>query len=176
MRIDPFRFVPIALAGWMDKSPPASRNLRKPPGERRWRLSDDQRQRLAAKARAEVATIVTTETCCAGAGDRSLNNTMGAAIAVLAAFARMWRSEIGGSEDRQRTGAGISPISGRLIQSRTQACSQYESENDVQRISDATREIDCRRRLLHHRGLYNCLIEPERNHLGNTGEVQRRER
>jgi len=75
--LDPFRFVLIALAGWMnqhqlqmiDYLPEENRVLREQLGQRRLRLTDDQRRRLAVKARglarkllAEVATIVTPET------------------------------------------------------------------------------------------------------------------
>jgi hypothetical protein len=75
--LDPLRFLLIAVAGWMNQRQlgvidylreenPA---LREKLGGRRLRLSDDQRRRLAAKARllsrrllAGVATIVTPET------------------------------------------------------------------------------------------------------------------
>jgi transposase InsO family protein len=75
--LDPFRFVLIAVAGWMDQRQlqvidylrEENRVLREQLGGRRLRLNDDQRRRLAAKAKglgrkllAEVATIVTTET------------------------------------------------------------------------------------------------------------------
>src|SRR5579863_2678710 len=73
----PFRFVLIAVAGWMnqrhlqiiDYLREENRVLREQLGGRRVRLNDDQRRRLAAKAKglgrkllAEVATIVTPET------------------------------------------------------------------------------------------------------------------
>src|SRR5579864_2337162 len=75
--LDPFRFVLIAVAGWMNQHQlhiidylrEENRVLREQLGERRVRLNDDQRRRLAAKAKwlgrklpAEVATIVTPET------------------------------------------------------------------------------------------------------------------
>lgn len=75
--LDPFRFVLIAVAGWMNQHQlqvidylrEENRVLREQLGGRRLRLSDDQRRRLAAKAKmlgrrilAEVATIVTPET------------------------------------------------------------------------------------------------------------------
>ena len=75
--LDPFRFVLIAVAGWMNQRQlqmieylrEENRVLREQLGERRLRLTDDQRRRLAAKAKglgrkllAEVATIVTPET------------------------------------------------------------------------------------------------------------------
>src|SRR5260221_10139979 len=70
----PFRFVLIAVAGWMNQRQlqmidylhEENRVLREQLGGRRVRLNDDQRRRLAAKAKglgrkllAEVASIVT---------------------------------------------------------------------------------------------------------------------
>ena len=75
--LDPFRFVLIAVAGWMNQRQlqiidylrEENRVLREQLGGRRLRLTDDHRRRLAAKAKglgrkvlAEVATIVTPET------------------------------------------------------------------------------------------------------------------
>jgi len=75
--VDPFRFVLIAVAGWMNQRQlqmidylrEENRVLREQLGGRRMRLNNDQRRRLAAKAKglgrkllAEVATIVTPET------------------------------------------------------------------------------------------------------------------
>src|SRR3954470_11738348 len=75
--LDPFRFVLIALAGWMNQHQQQiieylreeNRMLREQLGDRRLRFNDDQRRRLAAKAKglgrqllAEVASIVTPET------------------------------------------------------------------------------------------------------------------
>ena len=75
--LDPFRFVLIAVAGWMNQHQlqvidylcEENCILREQLGGRRLRLSDDQRRRLAAKAKllgrrilTEVATIVSPET------------------------------------------------------------------------------------------------------------------
>jgi putative transposase len=75
--MDPFRFVLIAVAGWtnqhqlqiIDYLREENRVLREQLGGRRVRLNDDQRRRLAAKAKglgrkllADLATIVTPET------------------------------------------------------------------------------------------------------------------
>jgi len=75
--LDPFWFVLIALAGWMNQRQlqainylrEENRVLREQLGGRRLRLNDDQRRRLAAKANglgrkllSELATIVTPET------------------------------------------------------------------------------------------------------------------
>jgi putative transposase len=75
--LDPCRFILIAVAGWMNQRQlqiinylrEENRVLREQLGGRRLRLNDDQRRRLAAKAKglgrkllAQVATIVTPET------------------------------------------------------------------------------------------------------------------
>src|SRR5437667_6431071 len=75
--LDPFSFVVISMAGWMNRHQQQvieylieeNRVLREQIGYRRMRFSDDQRRRLAAKAKtlgrkllAQVATIVTPET------------------------------------------------------------------------------------------------------------------
>jgi len=75
--LDPFRFLLIAVAVWMNQHQllvidylrEESRILREQLGGRRLRFTEDQRRRLAAKAKglgrtilAEVATIVTPET------------------------------------------------------------------------------------------------------------------
>src|SRR3954454_8028570 len=75
--LDPFRFVLIAVAGWMNQHQvqmieylrEENRVLREQLGDHRLRFTDDQRRRLAAQAKglgrkllAEVATIITPET------------------------------------------------------------------------------------------------------------------
>jgi putative transposase len=75
--LDPFRFVLIAFSGWMngrqllliDYLREENRVLREQLGDKRLRFTDDQRRRLAAKAKGlgrkvlvELATIVTPET------------------------------------------------------------------------------------------------------------------
>jgi len=75
--LDPFRVVLIAMAGWMNQQQQdaidylreENRILREQLGGRRLRLNDDQRCRLASKAKrlgrkmlAAVATIVMPET------------------------------------------------------------------------------------------------------------------
>src|SRR6188474_100222 len=76
-RPDPFSFLVVSIAGWMNQHQQQvieylmeeNRVLREQMGMRRMRFSDDQRRRLAAKAKklgrkllSEVATIVTPET------------------------------------------------------------------------------------------------------------------
>ena len=75
--LDPFPFLLIAVAGWMNQQQllvidylrEENRILREQLGGRRLRFTDRQRRRLAAKAKglgrkllAEIATIVTPET------------------------------------------------------------------------------------------------------------------
>src|SRR5919198_100627 len=75
--LDPFSFLVVSLAGWMNQHQQQvihylmeeNRVLREQIGNRRMRFTDDQRRRLAAKAKSlgrkllnEVATIVTPET------------------------------------------------------------------------------------------------------------------
>ena len=75
--LDPFRFVLLAVAGWMNQRQlhiidylrEENRVLREQLGDHRLRFNDDQRRRLAVKAKelgrkilAEVATVVTPET------------------------------------------------------------------------------------------------------------------
>src|SRR2546427_2987733 len=75
--LDPVSFLVVSLAGWMNQHQQyvihylieENRVLRQQIGDRRLRFTDDQRRRLAAKAKnlgrkvlAEVATIVTPET------------------------------------------------------------------------------------------------------------------
>jgi len=75
--LDPFRFLLIALSGWMNQQQlqlidylrEENRVLREQLGEKRLRFNDDQRRRLAVKAKGlgskllrEVATMVTPET------------------------------------------------------------------------------------------------------------------
>jgi hypothetical protein len=75
--LDPFQFVLVAVAGWMNQRElqaieylrEENRVLREQLGNRRLRFSDDQRRRLASRAKglgrkllAELATLVTPET------------------------------------------------------------------------------------------------------------------
>src|SRR5262249_599118 len=75
--LDPFSFVVVSVAGWLNQRQQhvieylieENRTLREQIGNRRLRFTDNQRRRLAAKAKrlgrkvlAQVATIVTPET------------------------------------------------------------------------------------------------------------------
>jgi putative transposase len=85
--LDPFSFLVVSVAGWLNQRQQQvieylveeNRVLREQIVARRLRLTDDQRRRLAAKAKklgrkvlAEVATIVTPETLLAWHRKRSL--------------------------------------------------------------------------------------------------------
>src|SRR2546427_11832280 len=76
-RLDPFSFLIVSIAGWMNQHQhrvieyliEENRVFREQMGNRRLRFSDDQRRRLAAKAKklgrkllAEITTIVTPAT------------------------------------------------------------------------------------------------------------------
>jgi putative transposase len=139
--LDPFRFVLIAVAGWMNQHHAhvieypheENRVLREQLGDRRLRLSDDQRRRLAAKAiklgrkLLAVATIVTPGTLLRwhqrliaqkydGSGKRGPGHPRTPAdieqlVVQMAEENRDW---------------GLSPDSGRIVKSGTQACSQHD--------------------------------------------------
>jgi hypothetical protein len=96
--LDAFRFLLIATAGWMnqrhlqmiDYLREENRVLREQLGGGRFRLNDDQRRRLAAKAKglgrkllAQVATIVTPETLLACTANSSPKNATAVPSAVL---------------------------------------------------------------------------------------------
>ena len=112
--LNPFRFALIALSGWMnghqllliDYLREENRVLREQLGDKRLRFTDDQRRRLAAKAKGlgrkvlvELGTIVTPETLLAwhrrliaqkydGSKKRSLGRPRTAAK--IAALVRAW--------------------------------------------------------------------------------------
>jgi hypothetical protein len=81
--LDPFRFLLMAVSGWMNQQQlelidylrEENRVLREQLGQRRLCFNDDQRRRLAVRAKGlgrkllrEMATIVTPETLLAGIG------------------------------------------------------------------------------------------------------------
>ena len=82
---DPFSFLVLSVAGWLNQRQEQvieylveeNRVLREQIGKTRMKFNDDQRRRLAAKAKklgrkvlAEVATIATPETLLASETDR----------------------------------------------------------------------------------------------------------
>ena len=89
--LDPFRFVVIAVAGWMNQKQQhaieylreENRVLREQLGTRRLRFTDDQRRRLAAKAKLvgrrvlnDIADIVTPTHCWLGTASSSRRSMM----------------------------------------------------------------------------------------------------
>jgi hypothetical protein len=83
-RLDPFSFLVLSIPGWLNQRQQQvieylveeNRVLREQIGRRRLRFTDNQRRRLAAKAKklgrqvlAQIATIVTPEHCWRGIGN-----------------------------------------------------------------------------------------------------------
>ena len=131
--LDPFRFVLIAVAGWMNQRQlqvidylrEENRILREQLGGRGLRLNDDQRRRLAAKAKglgrkllAEVATIVTPETLLAWHRKLIAQSTTGVEGVELAAGVLPMRSRHWSSECRREPGLGLSSDPGCAVQPR----------------------------------------------------------
>src|SRR5262249_47419958 len=132
--LDPFRFLLISVAGWMNQQQQfaidylreENRVLKEQLGGRRLRLNDDQRRRLAAKAKrlgrrvlAEVARIVTPETLLAWHRKLIAHKYDGAAQrgAGTAAHRRRDRG-FGGSHGRRESGLGLPAHTRRALQSR----------------------------------------------------------
>jgi hypothetical protein len=152
--LDPFRFVLIALAGWMnhrqyqviDYLREENRVLREQLGERRLRFNDDQRRRLAAKAKAlgyrlmkEMTPIVTWETLLTwhrkliaqkydGSGRRAPGRPRTAAeIEALVVRMAQENRDWGLWSDRRRS-----------LESRTQTGTQHDCR-DIETARDRTR-------------------------------------
>jgi hypothetical protein len=120
--LDPFRFVLIAVAGWMNQHQlqiidylrEENRVLREQLGGRRMRFNDDQRRRLAAMAKglgrkllAEVATIVTRDLIgMASEADCQQVRWYWAAPAGATSHGRRDRSP-GGSNGARESGVGL---------------------------------------------------------------------
>jgi putative transposase len=173
--LDPFRFLLIAVAGWMNQRQlqmieylrEENRVLREQLRERRLRLTDDQRRRLAVKAKgigrkllAEVATIVTPETLLRwhqrliaqkydGSGKRSPGRPRTAAeieqvVVRMAEQNRDW--------GYRRIQGALSNVGHKLARSTIAdilerhgiAPAPERSQKDLEGISDATLAIDCR--------------------------------
>jgi hypothetical protein len=95
--LDPFQFVVIAIAGWMNQPQQQvveylleeNRVLREQIGSRRMRFNDDQRRRLAVRAKtlrrkllARVATIVTPETLASWVDERYVKPCGGSVLKI----------------------------------------------------------------------------------------------
>ena len=182
--LDPFRFVLVAVAGWMNQHQlqiidylrEENRVLREQLGTRRVRLNDDQRRRLAARAKglgrkllAEVATIVTPETLLAwhrkliaqkydGSGKRGPGRPRTAGeIEVLV---------VGMAEENRDWGyrriqGALFNLGHELARSTIAEIpkrhgidgARAEPEDDLERVSDATLGTDRGRGFLHRGGV-----------------------
>src|SRR5207237_6641049 len=137
--LDPFRFVLIAVAGWMnqhqlqiiDYRREENRVLREQLSGRRVRFNDDQRRRLAAKAKglgrrllAEVATIVTPETLLAWHRKLIANKYDGTAQRGPGRPRTAVDIEKWWSDSQRRAGIGRSTDPGRIGQAGARNCAQ----------------------------------------------------
>src|SRR5215472_13859669 len=109
LAFDPFRLLVISLAGWLNQRqqdaleylPEENRVLREQIGGKRLRFNDDQRRRLAVRAKKlgcrilhEVPRLLSQLLCWPGTGDLSQKNMM-AASAGPRSSARARRSGVG---------------------------------------------------------------------------------
>src|SRR5215469_15366949 len=150
-----------------------NRVLREQLGGRRVRFNDDQRRRLAVKAKtlgrrvlAEVATLVTPETLLAW--HRKLIAQKYDGTAHRAPGRPRIAGEIrgfGGSHGRRESGLGLPANRGCIVQSGPRACSQYdrcdfgttrdrartraEAKDDMEGVSMPALGADCSYRFLH---------------------------
>src|SRR6266446_6139458 len=129
--LDPFRFVLVAVAGWMNQRQlqvidylrEENRVLREQLGGRRMRLNDDQRRRLAAKAKvlgrkmlAEVATIVTPETLLAWHRNLIAQKYDGSERRRLGRPRTAGARGLGGTNGRRESGLGLSAPPGCFVE------------------------------------------------------------
>jgi putative transposase len=140
--LDPFRFVVIAVAGWMNQHQlqiieylrEENRVLRGQLGGRRVRFNDDQRRRLASKAKGlgrrllrEVATLVTPETLLAWHRKLIAHKYDGTAKRGSGRPKTANEIEIpGGATGRGEPGLGLSANPGRLVQSGPRDRTQHD--------------------------------------------------
>src|SRR5438094_8750752 len=139
--LHPFQFVLVAVAGWMNQRQQQTieylreenRVLREQLGGRRVRFNDDQRRRLAVKAKelgrrllAEVATIVTPETLLAWHRKLIAHKYDGTAQRAGASENSPRYREVGGSTRRGEPGLGLSADPGRIVQSGARNCAQHD--------------------------------------------------
>src|SRR5207249_4759322 len=182
-RLDPFSFLMVSIAGWMNQHQhrvieyliEENRVLREQMGNRRVRFSDDQRRRLAAKAKklgrkllAQITTIVTprnvhglapdvdcpeirwqllptARTTENGDGDFQPRYTYGGGKPILGLPTNPGRlsecGPCGGTHHNRR----------HFEEARYRAGSGAESQDDLERLSEAPLGPDCGHRFLHGR-------------------------
>src|SRR6266446_4798562 len=187
--LDPFRFVLIAVAGWMNQHQlqiidylrEENRVLRKQLGGRRVRLNDDQRLRLAARAKglgrkllAEVATIVTPETLLAwhrkliaqkydgsdkrGPGRPRTAVDLETLVVRLAEENRDWGyRRIQGALSNLGHEMARSTIAGILERHGIEPAPERNRKNDLEGISEPALGTHCGRGLL-----YRGSVDPKR--------------
>src|SRR6267142_4394132 len=184
-RLDPFSFLIVSIAGWMNQRQhrvieyliEENRVFREQMGNRRLRFSDDQRRRLAAKAKnlgrkllAEITTIVTPATLLAWHRKLIAQKYHGSS------YRRPGRprtateiSDLGIRMAEENRSWGYRRIQGALanvghVVARTtiadilkrhgiEPASGAESQDDLERISEAPLGPDCGHRFLHGRGV-----------------------
>ena len=183
--LDPIQFVLVALAGWMNQRQlqmveylrEENRVLREQLGDRRVRFNDDQRRRLAAKAKglgrrrlAEVATLVTPDTLLAWhrkliaqkydgserrrPGRPRTRPELEALVVRMAEENRGWGyRRIQGALSNLKHKLARSTICGHSGTARGRAGARAESQDDLEGVSDTTLGTDSGRGFLHGRGL-----------------------
>jgi hypothetical protein len=165
--LDPFRLLLISVAGWfnqqqrvaLDYLREENRVLREQLGNKRLRLNDDQRRRLAAKAKKvarrilhEVATMVTAET-------------------LLAWHRKLIAQKYDGSA---RRGPGRPRTRDEIRRLVIRMATENRDEGSLRKtIREFVAHYQSER---NHQGLGNRLIIPDESHAGNGGAVRRRER
>ena len=179
------RFLLMSVAGWMNQQQQfaidylreENRVLKEQLGSRRLQLNDDQRRRLAAKAKrlarrvlTEIARIVTPETLLAW--HRKLIARKYDGAAQRGPGRPRTAGEIrgfGSSHGTTESGLGLPAHTRRALQSRLPhrardrrqfpeaawhgTSAGAEPENDVERVPKPALGADRGRRLFHHRGL-----------------------
>jgi putative transposase len=179
--LDPFRFVVLAVAGWMNQRQlhiidylrEENRVPREQLGDHRLRFNDEQRRRLAVKAKelgqkilAEVATVVTPETLLArhrkliahkydGRGQRRpgrppTRQDLEALVVRMAEENRDWGyRRIQGAFYNLGHQIARSTIADILKRHGTEPAPRTISEDDLEGVSLPALGIDCSRRFLH---------------------------
>jgi hypothetical protein len=184
--LNPFQFVVIVLAAWMNQRQQnvieylreENRILREELGDRRLRFNDDQRRRLAVRAKGlgrkllmEIATLASNtsdavsmapQTDCTEVRRQCEAETRSTCY-------QEGPSGPGGSHGRRESRLGLPANSGRVIQFGTRMRPQHdrwysaaarhrtsapaESKNNLERVPHASLGSDRIGGLLHHRGL-----------------------
>jgi hypothetical protein len=183
--LDPFQFLLVAVAGWTNRQQQQTveylgeenRVLREQFGDRRLRFNDDQRRRLAARAKGlgrkllgEVASLDTPDTLLAwhrkliaqkydghekrGPGRPRTGKEVDASVVRLAEENRAWGyRRIQGAISNLGHKLARSTIADILHRNANRTGATAEQKDDLEGVSDATLGTDRSRRLLHRRGL-----------------------